>query len=80
MGASALVATPAHAYEIVLDIDLDDDPATINETTSDESAVVRIVLKPEAPDEQIESVYFELGGSCIDCPPDDLGAHCRHHQ
>lgn len=61
------LACPATAYEVLLDIDLDGDPTTINEYTEDESCTVRIVLAPTEPDEQIDSIYFGLGGSCLEC-------------
>ena len=62
-----LLAVPAAAYELYLDIDVDGDPATINDFTWDSSCTVRLVLAPTEPDEEIWSVDFGLGGSCVDC-------------
>jgi hypothetical protein len=55
-------------YTILLDIDIDDDPTTLNETTSASTATVRIILAPTEPDEWITEIAFGLGGSCWDCP------------
>jgi len=68
-----LVALPAAAFEILLDIDTDEDPATINTATEDSSAVVRIILWPEAPGETVGHVSFGLGGECLECPQGDIG-------
>jgi hypothetical protein len=63
--------TPALAYEILLDIDTDNDPTTINAATEDSSAVVKVILRPTMPGEIIGLVTFGLGGECIPCPPTD---------
>jgi len=69
--AAALVcfplAGPAPAYELFLDIDVDGDPATINDFTWDQSCTVRLVLAPTEPDEEIWTVDFGLGGTCVEC-------------
>jgi hypothetical protein len=70
--ALALTALPARGYEILLDLDTDDNPATINETTWETSALVKMVLWPTTPGETIGRVEFGLGGTCWLCPPDDL--------
>ncbi|MBE0564777.1 MAG: hypothetical protein IH621_02395 [Krumholzibacteria bacterium] len=57
----------AAAYELYLDIDLDGDPATINDLCWDQSCTVRLVLAPTEPDEEIWTVDFGLGGSCQEC-------------
>jgi len=62
-----ILATPTRAYELYLDIDTDNDPATINDFTWDSSCTVRLVLVPSYPEEEIWSVDFGLGGSCLDC-------------
>ncbi len=62
-----LLAVPAAAYEVLLDIDLDDDPATINSLTLQTSCTVRVVLSPTEPIETITEVEFGLGGSCREC-------------
>jgi hypothetical protein len=62
-----LHAAPASAYEILLDIDTDNDPTTINELSGDSTVVVRIVLKPTQPDEWITQIFFGLGGGCWEC-------------
>lgn len=69
--AMILMAVPASAYEILLDIDTDNDPATINTSTEDSSAVVKIVLSPTVPGEAIGCVTFGIGGECLPCPPAD---------
>jgi hypothetical protein len=63
-----LAAAPAAAYDLLLDIDIDGDPATINETVDGDSATIRLVLRPsdEAP-EWISSVTFGMGGTCWEC-------------
>lgn len=71
-----LAAAPALAYEILLDIDIDDDPATINTATEETSAVVKLILQPTTAGEIIGAVYFGLGGECLGCPPNDInGVH-----
>jgi hypothetical protein len=71
-----LSASPALAYEILLDIDIDNDPVTINTATEDSSAVVKLILKPTMTDEVIGAVCFGLGGECLGCPPNDYnGVH-----
>lgn len=62
-----LAALPAGAYEVLLDVDLDGDPATINNLSAQTACTVRIVLSPTAPAETIASVEFGLGGSCLEC-------------
>lgn len=57
----------ALAWEVRLDLDTDNDPATINETTEATSAVVKIVLAPTSPHETITEVTFGLGGTCDEC-------------
>jgi len=65
---SAVVFTPPlYAYEILLDIDTDADPTTINDLTYDTSAVVKLILKPDFSGEMISRVEFGLGGSCLEC-------------
>ena len=66
-GLLALSSGPAAAYELYLDIDLDNDPTTINDFTWDPTCTVRLVLAPTEPDEEIWTVDFGLGGSCIEC-------------
>lgn len=58
---------PAAGYELFLDIDVDNDPSTINGFTWDQSCTVRLVLAPTEPNEEIWSVDFGLGGTCIEC-------------
>ena len=70
--ALAFMITPALAYEILLDIDTDNDPTTINETTEDSSAVVKVILWPTMQGEVIGPVSFGLGGECLGCPPTDI--------
>ncbi|MBC8424025.1 hypothetical protein H8E07_07865 [bacterium] len=62
-----LSATPAAAYMLLLDIDTDGDPGTINELTYETSAIVDLILVPSYPDEPIGRVEFGLGGSCREC-------------
>jgi hypothetical protein len=62
-----VAAVPAAAFEILLDIDLDGDPATINEYTEATACVVKVVLAPTEPDEVIGALSFGLGGSCREC-------------
>jgi len=68
--ALTLLAVPALAYEILLDIDTDNDPTTINSFTSQTSALVKVILRPTTQGETIGYVSFGLGGECLDCPPD----------
>ena len=69
--AMILMAVSTFAYEILLDIDTDNDPTTINVSTEDTSAVVKIILWPTTPGETIGYVYFGIGGQCLPCPPTD---------
>jgi hypothetical protein len=69
--ATILIAVSAFAYEILLDIDTDNDPTTINISTEDSSAVVKIILWPTVPGETIELVTFGIGSECRPCPPAD---------
>jgi hypothetical protein len=62
-----LIAVPVLAYQILLDIDLDDDPYTLNESTPEESALVRMILAPEVGGEWITFIEFGLGGTCWFC-------------
>jgi len=55
------------AYEILLDLDDDNDPNTIRENTGASSAVVRIILQPTEPSEWITDIVFGLGGTCWPC-------------
>ena len=64
---AVLLATPAVGYEILLDIDTDDDPNTINDLTFDEIATVRMILAPTEPDEMVNEIWVGLGGSCLEC-------------
>ncbi len=65
--ALAFAATPLQAYEILLDLDTDNDPDTIETFTYDTSAVVKLILKPDYPGEMIDQVAFGLGGGCREC-------------
>ncbi len=67
------IAVPVPAYEILLDIDSDNDPSTINIFTEETSAVVKIILWPTTAGETIGFVTFGVGGECINCPPDPSG-------
>ena len=69
--ALTFMITPALAYEILLDIDTDNDPTTINVTTEDSNAVVQVILWPTMAGEMIGRVAFGLGGECLGCPPND---------
>jgi len=69
--AMILMAVSAFAYEILLDIDTDNDPTTINISTEETSAVVKIILWPTTPGETIGYVTFGIGGECLACPPAD---------
>jgi hypothetical protein len=71
--AFIFLAVSALAYEILLDIDIDNDPSTINTSTEETSAVVKIILWPTTPGETIGYVIFGIGGECLDCPPDPSG-------
>jgi len=62
-----LSAAPTAAYEILLDIDTDSDPTTINDLTYETSAIVKLILAPSYPGEPIGHVEFGLGGSCLEC-------------
>jgi hypothetical protein len=62
-----LAAAPAAAYEILLDLDTDGDPTTINDLTYETSAMVKLILAPSYPGEPIGRVEFGLGGSCLEC-------------
>jgi hypothetical protein len=66
-----LITLPALAYELLLDIDADNDPTTINNATEESSAVVKIILWPTTPGETIGLVNFGIGGECLTCPPYD---------
>ncbi len=65
--AILLAAPTVFAYDVLLDIDLDGDPATINYETDEESAVVWLCLWPDEPGELITEIDFGLGGTCWDC-------------
>jgi hypothetical protein len=58
---------PASAYQILLDIDTDDDPYTINQFTEESSATVRMILVPDDGGEWISELNFGLGGTCWMC-------------
>ncbi len=60
-------AVPVAAFQILLDIDLDDDPYTLNESTPEEEALVRLILAPEGEGEWIDIIHFGLGGTCWFC-------------
>lgn len=62
-----LMAGPAGAFEILLDIDLDGDPATINDYTENTTTTVFVVLAPTTPGEKVGPASFGLGGSCLEC-------------
>ncbi|MCP4144472.1 MAG: hypothetical protein GY752_04215 [bacterium] len=62
-----LVAASVSAYEILLDIDTDSDPTTINDLTQETSAMVKLILAPSFPGEVIGRIEFGLGGSCLEC-------------
>jgi hypothetical protein len=70
--ASISLAMSALAYEILLDIDTDNDPTTINIATEETSAVIKIILWPTTLGETIGLVSFGLGGECLGCPPTDI--------
>ncbi len=67
LGSLILFAAPTAAYEILLDIDTDFDPTTINDLTYDTSAIVKLILAPSTPGEMVGRVEFGLGGSCLEC-------------
>ena len=69
--ALIFLSVPALAYEILLDIDTDNDPTTINNATEETSAVVKIILSPTTPGETVGFVNFGIGGECLTCPPYD---------
>ena len=62
-----LLVTTTNAYEILLDIDDDNDPTTIRDRTGAGTAVVRLILQPTEPDEWITEITFGLGGTCWPC-------------
>ena len=63
----ALYSGPVRGYEILLDIDIDDDPTTLNTITYDTTAVVKIILQPSEPGESITEIFFGMGGTCWEC-------------
>ena len=67
MFAILILPVASAAYEIILDIDTDDDPTTINERTGASSAVVRLILQPTEANEWITEIIFGLGGTCWPC-------------
>ncbi len=68
LGLLILLSSPTAAYDLLLDIDIDGDPATINETVDGDRAALRLVLRPsDAAPEWITSVTFGLGGTCWEC-------------
>jgi len=78
-----LLAVPAGAYQILLDIDTDDDPATLNEYTTEPTALLRMILAPDGDSEWISYIEFGLGGSCSNCWPDYghmYGTHCELYE
>jgi len=65
-----ILAGPAGAYRLLLDLDRDGDPHTFNTWTTEDSVTVSLVLSPDGGDEWIEFIEFGLGGYCndgIDC-------------
>ncbi len=62
-----LSAVPALTYQVLLDIDIDNDPTTLNLLTEDNLAVVKLILAPTEPDELLNMVTFGLGGTCLEC-------------
>ena len=65
-----LLAAPAGAYRILLDLDSDGDPHTFQTWTSEDSVTVSLVLSPDGGGEWIDYLEFGLGGYChdsIDC-------------
>jgi hypothetical protein len=58
---------PARGYEVLLDIDTDDDPTTLNMVSQETLVTVKIVLSPSVPGEEITDVFFGLGGTCWEC-------------
>ncbi len=67
LAVAGLAASSAPAYQILLDIDTDNDPTTINDYTEETSAVVKVILTPTTPDEIVGWCEFGLGGSCLEC-------------
>jgi hypothetical protein len=67
-----LLAASAGAYDVLLDIDLDDDPGTINDYAEGDTVTVRLVLAPTEPDEWINHIGFGLGGTCWECWQQDV--------
>jgi len=61
------LAAPTHAAQILLDIDTDNDPTTINDLTTEDIAEIKMILAPTEPDELFVGIDFGLGGSCLDC-------------
>jgi len=55
------------AYELWLDIDVDGDPSTINDVTWDNTCTVNLVVAPTGESEELWTVDFGLGGSCVEC-------------
>jgi len=62
-----LAALPATGYQILLDIDTDGNPNTINQFTEESTAIVKMVLVPDGGSEWISDVQFGLGGTCWMC-------------
>jgi hypothetical protein len=60
-------AVGAHAYQVLLDIDIDDDPTTINELTWETEVLVDLIIAPTTPGEIVGRIEFGLGGSCREC-------------
>jgi len=78
-----LLASPTYAYQIFLDIDTDDNPYTLNEFTTEESALVRMILAPDGDPEWITEIEFGLGGTCWMCWEDMFhmyGTHCELYE
>jgi hypothetical protein len=65
--ALLLLPGTALAFDVILDIDIDGDPRTINLATDADSALVAVILMPTQPDELIREVNFGLGGTCWAC-------------
>lgn len=63
----SMAAVPARAYDILLDIDTDGSPYTINTETDLSPAQLRLVLRPSEPGEWIGGIAFGLGGTCWEC-------------
>jgi hypothetical protein len=64
-----VLALPAAsgAYTVLLDIDIDDDPTTLNLTTPLSAATIMLVLAPDYPNETITFIEFCIGGDCRGC-------------